>query len=220
MRKLTKIIGHQEGQSIIETLIVLPLILFLILIIMELSMIYNAKQVCNYAAFCAARTASVYGTSDEAKEKMHRSAAIALSCITPTIVGDAFTLLDAINIPHELPEALRPIIELIEGTFLHWPLRFVDAYLRSRIDTVIVGDYGGRQNVTVELIYYYKCQIFPIGRLIGDGGFAEFLYWLKNNVFPNLPDDLIEGLIKYRHYNIKIRASAKMDYWHKETQEE
>ncbi len=211
----SKILFSQEGQSMVETLIVLPLILFFILIIMEVAMLYNARQIANYAAFCAARTASVYGVrTKEDTLRMRCSAAIALSCITPTITGEASQILQILGLESDFLEGLR---HLAKSEFLQWPLRFADAYLRTRIDKAEVGDGppgSGRNNVKVELTYYYKCQVFPMGILVGDGGFSDFLNILKTQ-YPSL-SQIIEGIRRYIKYNIKIRASAKMDYWFQE----
>ena len=51
------------------------------MLIMELCLLANAKQLANYAAFCAARTASVYGVDSTAKT--HFAAAMAMSSISP-----------------------------------------------------------------------------------------------------------------------------------------
>ena len=44
----------------VETAIVLPLIIFLIIIIIETALLANAKSVLRYATFCAVRNASVH----------------------------------------------------------------------------------------------------------------------------------------------------------------
>ncbi|HTW91138.1 MAG TPA: TadE family protein [bacterium] len=58
--RLRRLLRDTEGQTLLETVIVFPVLLFFLLVVMELSMMYNAKQLANYAAFCAARAAAVY----------------------------------------------------------------------------------------------------------------------------------------------------------------
>src|SRR5262245_54530654 len=51
--------GGQSGASAVEMVMLLPLLLALLLTILQVALIVQAKFVVNYAAFCAARTAIV-----------------------------------------------------------------------------------------------------------------------------------------------------------------
>ncbi|MFN7134486.1 MAG: TadE family protein [Myxococcales bacterium] len=50
----------QSGQSLVETAIVFPTMIFMLLGIIQLTLAYHARMVSEYAAFKAARAASVY----------------------------------------------------------------------------------------------------------------------------------------------------------------
>ena len=59
MRREKKNFG-ESGQTITEFALVFPLVFFLILGIIQFALIYTTKSVLNYAAYAAARSASVY----------------------------------------------------------------------------------------------------------------------------------------------------------------
>ncbi|MCX5866454.1 MAG: pilus assembly protein [Proteobacteria bacterium] len=50
----------QAGQAMVEFAIAFPVLLLLVLAIIQLALLFNAKQVVTYAAFTAARSAAVY----------------------------------------------------------------------------------------------------------------------------------------------------------------
>ena len=58
-----KTLSEQKGQAMVETAIVLPVIIFLVIIIIEVSLMANAKSILRYATFCGARCVSVYGNN-------------------------------------------------------------------------------------------------------------------------------------------------------------
>ncbi len=58
-RKLQDLGDDEDGQALTEFILIFPLQLFITLCIMQLSLIYTAKLVVNYAAFNAARAAIV-----------------------------------------------------------------------------------------------------------------------------------------------------------------
>lgn len=91
----------QSGSSAVEFVLVLPALAVLLLMILQIALIVQAKFVVNYAAFCAARSAIVIIPDDvsgrpaesrnqighpdtsEKTEIIHRSAALPLSAISP-----------------------------------------------------------------------------------------------------------------------------------------
>ncbi len=73
-------IGRQKGQAIAEFAIVLPLLLMLGLGIVQISLMFVAKSVVEYAAFAAAR-AEVVGESPERAAEM----------VCSTIAGPSYT---------------------------------------------------------------------------------------------------------------------------------
>ncbi len=207
---LARFTHNDRGQVTFETLIVLLLIITFILIVMELAMIYNAKQVTNYAAFCAARTASVYGIDQpEDSTRIRRAAAIALTCISSPLSSEIAGIISGLfNIPPNIMQTI-PIPSTV-GTPLEYFDRFLDAYVRTKLDSMQVrGD--GRKNISVYLTYYYRCRIFPMGKLISRNAIEAYLDSLQRQ-YPEL-NSFIAFLRRIKDYNIPIKAVGKMDYW-------
>lgn len=90
--------GGESGASAVEFVLVLPALAVLLLMILQIALIVQAKFVVNYAAFCAARSAIVvipdevageqrnYLGNPETSEKVEtiqRSAALPLTAISP-----------------------------------------------------------------------------------------------------------------------------------------
>ena len=76
--RLKRFHANQTGQAMAETAITILLFLMLILGIMQLSLMFNAKLMVKYAAYCAARSAIVYSADmDRAK----RAAQIACTAL-------------------------------------------------------------------------------------------------------------------------------------------
>ncbi|MDI6780990.1 MAG: TadE/TadG family type IV pilus assembly protein, partial [bacterium] len=69
-------------QSLVETVLIFPLLLLLIMGIIQMALMCNAKAVVNYAAFCAARAGAVEGDRDE---NIDRAAQIACSPISESM---------------------------------------------------------------------------------------------------------------------------------------
>ena len=90
-------IGH-SGQAMLEFVLVFPVVLLLMMGIMEFSLLSSAHQVVDYAAFNAARSASVGGSY---------RLATALSCLS--ISPSAISKLN----PHDIP-GLKEIAKLVD----------------------------------------------------------------------------------------------------------
>lgn len=69
----------QSGQAAVETAIVMPLMVFLVLGLLQMNLIYQARMVAEYAAFTAVRT----GALNNASKTSMRNAAIA--ALLPTV---------------------------------------------------------------------------------------------------------------------------------------
>ena len=50
----------QDGQAMVEFAITFPILLAVIMAILQLALMYNAKTMCNYAAFVGARSGVVF----------------------------------------------------------------------------------------------------------------------------------------------------------------
>ncbi len=56
----------ESGQAVVEAAIVLPAMTFLVLAILQLTMVQHARIMTEYAAFCAARAGIVYNADNDA----------------------------------------------------------------------------------------------------------------------------------------------------------
>ncbi len=50
----------ENGQAMVEFVVVFPVVFLLCLVIMQTFLLLSARQVVNYAAYCAARSAIVF----------------------------------------------------------------------------------------------------------------------------------------------------------------
>ena len=74
--------GRQRGQAAVETALILPMLVFTLLGLIQLSLVYQARLTTEYAAFRAARSGSVYRGDCR---RMYRDARLAL---VPTLPGN------------------------------------------------------------------------------------------------------------------------------------
>jgi hypothetical protein len=191
-----------KGQAMIQTLIVLPVIVLMILLIMQAALLYNAKQILNYAAFCAARAGCVHNADGE---KMHKAAAIALSCISPKLsseVGDAISSLGgALGINIDLPQLPNiPVVDHIE--------RYADALYRSEIDTISIHD----GIIEVGVRYYVHCTVLPLGGFLPGNSFKDHVQGLIN-VDPGLLGTLLAPLLDRHRRNIPMHSICRLRHW-------
>lgn len=78
-----RFIVDASGQSLVEAAIAFPILLLAILGIMQMALLHNAEAMVRYAAFCAARTAIVFGhATPKGKKLMEQAAAVACSPIS------------------------------------------------------------------------------------------------------------------------------------------
>jgi len=102
-KKLRK---EESGQAMVEFAVVFPVVFLLCLVIMQTFLLLTARQVVNYAAYCAARSAIVFlpdSGNAAAKKKAERAAIIACWSISPMKdFGSAETF-------------IKPIEDIVEG---------------------------------------------------------------------------------------------------------
>ena len=143
------------------------LVLF-VMLIMELSLLYNAKQLANYAAFCAARTAAVYGVDSAATgedapgggdgDEFHcvgdRGVTPARSCSTYGVSDPDQT----VQVPLQHPRFRR-------RQTAEWLARLANAYVRTGEPTCDIGTAPGktRKHVEVNVTYIYRCTSSRLG---------------------------------------------------------
>jgi hypothetical protein len=203
---LRSLVCDTEGQALLETVIAFPVLLLFILVVMELSMLYNGKQLANYAAFCAARTAAVHGTDDTTRT--HLAAAMAMSSIASSFSNDPNGILAAFDVPK--PDTIVAVLCSIpgfQGDTAQWIRRLANAYVRTGQPTCVVGAVAGkRRHVEVDVTYIYRCNFVPFGFLWGTSGVTAYY-----NSLPPGVKTIVSGFQEY--WNIRIRGHAVTDYW-------
>ena len=204
--RLRRLVCDTEGQALLEVVIVFPVLMIFMLVIMELSMLYNAKQLANYSAFCAARTAAVYGTSATTKTQL--AAALVMSSInSATNVNANEILLDyGLTNPTQTVAALCSIPGF-QGDNAKWLARLANAYLRTGAPTFAIGTYGTRKNVTANVTYIYRCSFWPFGTVWGSAGINAYYNSLPAIVKP------FATFVSSSRWNITIHGRAVTDYW-------
>jgi Flp pilus assembly protein TadG len=193
----------------LETVIVFPVLLIFVLVVMELSMLYNGKQLANYAAFCAARTASVYGKDSTVKTQL--AAAMAMSSISSGNNASAEQILTAYGLPK--PDSVISAICSIpgfQGDNAKWLVRLANAYVRTGAPACTVATAPGktRRYVVANVTYIYHCNFWPFGIVFGQSGVQNYY-----NSLPGAVKSYAAGLVSSWHWNIAIRGRAVTDYW-------
>jgi hypothetical protein len=218
-RRLRRLTGDTEGSALLETTIALPVLLFFVLAVMELSLLYNTQQVANYAAFCAARTASTYGIDSTAKA--HLAAAVAMSSIASSAAGNAEQVLLAYGLadPNRAAAALCSIPGF-QNNDARWQARLANAYVRTYQPQCDTGTAPGkaRKHVVVNVTYIYSCSFLPFGEVWGEAGIDAYCDRLRD-VFQFYPPGYtyvapLADLIRSNwRWNIPIHGRAVLDYW-------
>jgi hypothetical protein len=202
-----------EGSVLLETVIVLPVLMLFIMAVMELCLMANAKQLANYAAFCAARTASVYGVDSTAKTRL--AAALALSPISPATPPNASAILSAYGLPN-VSQAIHTVSRIPGlNDSLQWSARLADAYVRTSQPVCSTGIVSGktRRYIVVNLTYIYRCSSFPFGKFWGHTALTAFTNTLRALPFYSVISAVVTSLDNSWNWNVPIRGRAVMDYW-------
>lgn len=139
----------ESGQAIVEFALAFPLQLLIIFAIIQLALIYVAKQVVTYASYAATRSAMVAETREEAEDRASRTAALVCAPITGgTITGSAFSWGDLTR-----PEA---VIEVPGWGVI--PKSGISYRLKTYTHTP---DFSTPGEVTVTVCHYYEL-IMPV----------------------------------------------------------
>ncbi|MBM3330364.1 pilus assembly protein [candidate division WOR-3 bacterium] len=204
--RLRRLHRDTSGQALLETVVAFPVLLFFMLVVMELSLLYNAKQLANYAAFCAARTAAVNGVS--ATGKTHFAAAMAMSPLSSaTNVNANEILLDyGLTNPTQTVAAICSIPGF-QGDNDKWLARLANAYLRTGAPSFAVANYGTRKNVTANVTYVYRCSFWPFGIVWGQSAITTYYNSLPAIIKP------FATFVNTWRWNIVIHGRAVTDYW-------
>ena len=208
-----------EGSALLETVFAFPVLLLFLLVVMELSMLYNGKQLANYAAFSAARTAAVNGVG--ATAKTHLAAAMAMSSIASATNASAEDILRAYGLtdPNQTVAALCSIPGF-QGDNAKWLARLANAYVRTGRPNCTVGTTPGktRKHVTVDVTYIYRCNFVPFGLFWGKAGIDKYCAMLQAFPFYStytwvVVKPFIDVLQSTWRWNIMIHGRAVTDYW-------
>jgi len=219
-RRLRRLPRDTDGQALLETVIAFPVLLLFILVVMELSMLYNAKHLADYAAFSAARTAAVYGVDSTAKR--HLAAALAMSALSLTPADDA----NSVMLAYGLTSPVQTVVALcsipgFKGDSALWAARLANAYVRTGRPTCQVATASGktRRYVEVNVTYIYRCSVLPLGNFWGSAGTGAYCAVLDTFTFspPGRPSAVTSFVTFLRdkgwRWNIKINGHAVTDYW-------
>jgi hypothetical protein len=203
----------------LETVIVLPVLMLVMVVVMELSLMYNSKQLANYAAFCAARTASTYGIDSTAKTRL--AAAMAMSSLASGTADNADQVLRAYGLtdPDHAVAALC-CIPGFQGDDAKWLARLANAYVRTYVPQCDTGTVPGktRKHVTANVTYIYRCTFLPLGDVWGEAGINAYCAMLA--AFPfcqpytyEVVAPLADLIRSNWRWNIPIHGRAVADYW-------
>jgi Flp pilus assembly protein TadG len=212
-RFVPRLARDTEGSALLETVIVLPILMLFMMMIMESCLMANAKQLANYAAFCAARTASVYGVDSTAKT--HLAAAMAMSPISPATPTNASAILSAFGMsnPAMAVHTLASIPGLQDS--VQWSARLADAFVRTSqpVCSTATSSAATRKYVVVNVTYIYRCNAFPLGSYWGHAGLNAYINTLKTLPFYSVISAMVTALGNSWQWNVPIHGRAVMDYW-------
>ena len=213
-RRLRRLSRDTEGSAMVETLVVLPVLMLFMMVVMEVCLMANAKQLANYAAFCAARTASVYGVDSTAKT--HLAAAMALSCVSPRVPLGAQAIVHAYGVP-DPNLTVRTLCDIpgFQGDTTAWLTRLAYAYVRTSQPSCDTGTSPGktRKHVVVNVTYIYRCSIVPFGQVWGLSGLNAYIAMLHGLSFYPIIASAVTLLENSKTWNVPIHGRAVMDYW-------
>lgn len=71
-----------KGQALVESVIIIPVLIFFLLCIIQIGILFNTYYIVNYASFCGARSAVVHTQMpDNPKAYAYKSAMIVLASL-------------------------------------------------------------------------------------------------------------------------------------------
>lgn len=85
-------ISNKKGQSLVELAVILPLIVMIIAFIVSAGQMFNAKALCQQAAYQAARTYVVSGNRTEAKKAGNEILKNVIGQMTPTSITEPINI--------------------------------------------------------------------------------------------------------------------------------
>jgi hypothetical protein len=89
MNKAIKSLKRERGQALVESAIILPMFIFMLLGILQMGLIYQARYLLKYAAYRAVRTGALLNANHEAMKQS------AMAVLAPIMgLGDAYSKID------------------------------------------------------------------------------------------------------------------------------
>lgn len=144
---------RHSGQALTEFVILFPVICYFTLIIIQSALIYNAYQIVNYAAYCSARAAVVYGAN---REKMKKAACIA---IAPIVCGKS-------TCP-KLPSGYSIHIPEIPGIFNRDDIiLYMQKYRCAHLKTEVAEETRIAEEITVTVTHHYQLIVPAVGAVL------------------------------------------------------
>lgn len=172
-RHLKRLLKNESAQALVETVIVLPVVIFFILGTIQLTLMHQARLMLEYAAFNAARTGSVWNADPV---KMHRAALISLIPSQPT--WPAIGGLGAIQSTGELMAKAALLVvfdDIVKGAF---PVVTVDTLSPTQddfeegqleLDFDVAGDsFETRRKgqLTIRVTYFYNLFVPFVNKIV------------------------------------------------------
>jgi hypothetical protein len=199
-----KEVDAESGSSAVEFVLVLPPLAALLLMILQIALIVQAKFVVNYAAFCAARSAIVVipdnvsaeprnriGNPDtsEKLKTIHRAAALPLTAISPLAGFSVDTGLPVLTNADASVQLLKLIPfdvgspSMVEQMTLRAPYAYYEENTVVKVLTLEGNEGGSFQDhdwVTVKATYRYYLAVPFAKKLFGtsysDNPISNFLF--------------------------------------------
>lgn len=89
MDKIEKKMNKESGQALVESAIILPMFIFMLLGILQMGLIYQARYLLKYAAYRAARTGAMLHVNHKAMKQS------AMAVLAPVMgLGDSYSKID------------------------------------------------------------------------------------------------------------------------------
>lgn len=195
---LTKTADDESGSSAVEFVMVLPPLVVLLLMVLQIALIVQAKFVVNYAAFCAARSAIVVIPDDVSRteprnrltdpdtsekiEVIHHAAALPLTAISP-LPGFSFaTGVPVLTDPNAIAELwkLAPFDVGPRSMVVQVTSRAPYAYHKQNTAVKVLTQQGAEGGsfqehdwVTVKVSYRYFLAVPVAKKLFGTSYFGN-----------------------------------------------
>jgi len=218
MKRLARLLADTRGSVLLETVVVLPVLALFLVAIVELCLIANARQLTNYAAFCAGRTASVWGLDSAGRAKAHLATALAMTSISPRTVQNPVEVLSAFGLPN--PALAAQAICAVPGVPADetvWLPRLAEAYIRTSRPVCDTGTRpsAARKHVVVNVTYIYRCAILPFGLFWGRSGLDAYIAQVRGlpSPIPGRIEPVVAQMENRWRWNVPLRGRAVMDYW-------